>query len=1141
MRPSFSNLATVLALLTVVGATAASAEAPGVAALIAQGHYWQSKGRQDLANQAFRRALALDPGNAEARAGMANPAPARATTPQPRRAAPQPAALAPVAPARPARSTIRPVSAPVQTAAPGNGTTRAAGFRSLEAGDLAAADGQFQRALRRNRRDADALGGLGLVRLRQSRFGEARDLLQQASQLGAAAKWAEALASARYFGGLAEARNALSQGRLAEAQSQAEALVRSGYPDRGPALELLGEVYEKQGRYADAADLYRQGSEGNTKVDARLQSRAARDRALQAVAQGDDATAQSEFVSGLMLDQRDPWIRYEFARYLLQRGRQAEVDSLVSSLSSSPDPDWLYAAALLNAQMEKPGAAYNIMGRIPQEQQSAQMRSFVTGLTVDNTIARSKTLAAGGKQSQGLAALRQLTATPGMSADKQAWLADALYNLGDTNGAASLAQQVLSRDITDPAAFEPIVRVLTKTGNDALAMSAAQRAARMTDGSPQGQATIGRLKGIMAASQAERLRLAGQYASAFDLLQSTWNDSSGNPEVLGALARLYQSGGLSAQAAQTFQLVLKQTPNDKGALMGLVETAGAAGDRDLARDALGRALQIAPDDYEIYLAAARMEQARGNNGAALGYLKRARAIYSRSAGLGTLTEGNPFGTTGQGNNPFRNRPQGFEAQAPVNPFALGKGTRVPGSGLPPSTYPSPGPDFTGQSPYVVTPAGWPASEETSPGWPVPSTSQGAWGGQSAPAAPASHGLVYPSDEPGGTDSGFGDPEINRIQAQIDAISQNSGPRADVRTGYRERSGETGLSALKEVSGAVDLSTSFAGGRISGRAEAVALDADRPTGSGLARFGRNGIAEAQGIVAKMPSKLTQADTQHASGVALSIGYEGPAVQAQVGTTPIGFEDTKIVWRVAATPRFSPNATGRVWFERQAVTDSVTSYAGTRDPVTGQFWGQVMRTGGGASFSYDKDNAGIYADASYNRYRGANVRNNNGLQFNVGGYLPLYRGQNSSLVAGTNVNYQNYANNQNYFSFGHGGYFSPQSFFSISFPVRYSYEAKRLHVKAAIAPGYQSYNQEQIDLFPTDPAAQALLNSLKAQDADVRNYYDSLSKTGFALSAEGSIYYDLSSRTRIGGEMSINTFGNYDEFKSIISIKQSLGGN
>src|SRR3546814_7149862 len=49
------------------------------------------------------------------------------------------------------------------------------------------------------------------------------------------------------------------------------------------------------------------------------------------------------------------------------------------------------------------------------------------------------------------------------------------------------------------------------------------------------------------------MRQAGQFAPAFDLLQAAWNDAPGNEEILSALARLYQSGGLNAQAAQTFR------------------------------------------------------------------------------------------------------------------------------------------------------------------------------------------------------------------------------------------------------------------------------------------------------------------------------------------------------------------------------------------------------------------------------------------------------------------------------------------------------------------------------------------------------------------------------------------------------------
>ncbi|WP_279731127.1 tetratricopeptide repeat protein, partial [Sphingobium yanoikuyae] len=181
------------------------ADVPGVAPLIQQGRYWQSKGRQDLANQAYRRALALDPNNAEARKGLAGPPPKAQPAPKP---TPAPA------PARRAETTPRPTPTPAaapsaanrtQAARPsgnaGGGASRASGFKALDANDLDGAERAFERAVAANRNDADALGGLGLVRLRQGRFGEARDLLDQASQRGSAGQWAQALASARFFGG----------------------------------------------------------------------------------------------------------------------------------------------------------------------------------------------------------------------------------------------------------------------------------------------------------------------------------------------------------------------------------------------------------------------------------------------------------------------------------------------------------------------------------------------------------------------------------------------------------------------------------------------------------------------------------------------------------------------------------------------------------------------------------------------------------------------------------------------------------------------------------------------------------------------------------------------------------------------------
>jgi hypothetical protein len=59
--------------------------------------------------------------------------------------------------------------------------------------------------------------------------------------------------------------------------------------------------------------------------------------------------------------------------------------------------------------------------------------------------------------------------------------------------------------------------------------------------------------------------------------------------------------------------------------------------------------------------------------------------------------------------------------------------------------------------------------------------------------------------------------------------------------------------------------------------------------------------------------------------------------------------------------------------------------------------------------------------------------------------------------------------------------------------------------------------------------------------VRSYYDSLSNTGFAFSADGSLFYRLNPNTRIGASASANTFGTYDDYRSTFELRQSLGGS
>lgn len=72
-------------------------------------------------------------------------------------------------------------------------------FNALNGGDVDAAEKRFESLLRSEPKNPDALGGLGVVRLKQERFAEAEDLLSVAMRVSGTKKWAEALNSARFW------------------------------------------------------------------------------------------------------------------------------------------------------------------------------------------------------------------------------------------------------------------------------------------------------------------------------------------------------------------------------------------------------------------------------------------------------------------------------------------------------------------------------------------------------------------------------------------------------------------------------------------------------------------------------------------------------------------------------------------------------------------------------------------------------------------------------------------------------------------------------------------------------------------------------------------------------------------------------
>ena len=387
--------------------------------------------------------------------------------------------------------------------------------------------------------------------------------------------------------------------------------------------------------------------------------------------------AEREFLAGIMLDPTDPWLRYEFARFMDARGRVAEVESTLDRLSSQGDPQSLYAAALLYDEFGNRDAAQRMIDRIAQRDRSALMSGFAQRLAYGRRLDDVRMAMERGQRREAITLLRGVTASGNVPASAQAEAAGLALELDDVDRAVDVARRALNGPLTAAGSYEPVVRAFARAGLLSDVQQAVQAASRVADNTPSGRAMIERLNAIAAASRADMMREQGRFADALDTLQSAWQSAPDDSEILFQLGLLYQTGGMPARAAQTYQIVLNTESDNERAMLGLIRTAAEAGDAALSDGAFDAARRSSPDSYEVYLAAADAQQALGNDGRARRYLLDARALYEAQTGYGStaLASGNPF-DGGMANNPFRNAAPAPEPVR-INPFALGDDTRIP--------------------------------------------------------------------------------------------------------------------------------------------------------------------------------------------------------------------------------------------------------------------------------------------------------------------------------------------------------------------------------------------------------------------------------------------------------------------------------
>ncbi|WP_394550126.1 cellulose biosynthesis protein BcsC [Pantoea sp. SGAir0183] len=1003
------------------------------------------------------------------------------------------------------------------------GAEKGAGFSALNSGDVNSAETSFGKVLQANPQDADALAGMGYVAQREGRYQEAADYLQRAAQLGGdqSADRQKQAADARFYAQLANAQQAFKNGDSAQAlalsapltQAEGEKGVAAGLfradvlrrsnqpeqaeqayrtilkndPDNRNAREGLFYVLRQQNRTAEANTLLASLPESvrQSVVPRGSSVDPVRQLAKRQVAAGNISAAIATLQQGIQRYPQDGWLRLDLARLYRQQGDSIQAASVMQPvMRDGASTAELYAGALNASESGAWQQASALLARIPASAQTRDMRELAQRVNFNLQMATADQYLAQGSDAAAANTLKALAVNPPDNPVDAGNLAQKLAKAGDLAGAVAVVRGNMQRGVQGNAGdYAAQVAVLNQAGLESEAQRFLSTPALQARSTPK---QLADLREGYLINEVDRLRQQKQYAAAYDKLIGALQRDPQNRDLMFAMARLYQDGKMNKDAGVVYDYLMTQDTPSQDARVGAINVALAQNDVQRANE-LARGLTPDPTPQRQLLLA-QVAEANGDHSQAMRYLRTARGqiIGLQGAQPGTTPT---IGGLALADNPFVNR-----STSPV--------------GRTPSTYGT-------VLPWQVAPA----SSGTSPDATVASTTN------------------VPSQQA---------QTLHDIDAMMETLQEKTGTWAQGTVQVRGRDGESGLSQLTEAKAPLTFSTvPFGDARFDFTMTPVSLTAGSAAGDAWRRFGTNALEQGK-VVAANGAKVDDVPTastnsQTASGVELSLALKGDSYKVDLGSTPLGQDLNTLVGGVQWSPKITDFLTLILTGERRAITDSLLSYVGTEDKSSGKRWGNVTKNGGNALLSYDNGDAGMYVGAGAYSYVGENVASNNNLQANAGVYVRPFHADDRELKVGMSLSWMDFSKNLSYFSYGQGGYFSPQDYASISFPIDFTRTFDDLKVNIGGALGYQSYSQDKSAYFPNDPSRQAQLEALAANGHVKSAFYEGNSKNGVGYNLHAGADYKIDKDVTIGGQLGYDTFGDYNESSAQLYFRYLFGDN
>jgi len=985
-----------------------------------------------------------------------------------------------------------------------NYQAQSAGLAHLDNDELDAAEPLLQQAAHARPKDSEAVGGMGMLRLRQGRHREAKEYFEQAAHLHGdnRKKWNSLIKVASFWQLMGEARDARKAGNLALAEiklkaaleldaNQVDAIVAVAdlQLDRGltatavatyrraltidplskGALEGLLALYLQQENQREAQRTLEQLSPAQRNALGatlpRMEAKMLQEQSGHLLENGQDEAAIERLEAAVNLNTDDPWLNFSLAN-LYARHRQPEKGRALfdALLARQPkDAESLYALALFQTSQSQSVDALDTLSRIPSEQRSVKTNQ----LLIRNWLQLANAELQSGRKDDAGRLLRDAEAQAGT--DEESGLAVAIFwgKLGEYRE----ADRVFSRQRTEP----PSVRWRMRHAEYLAMREAPELQAELDSIASMPNMSANDTKEIGAMQESLVLRIAntqldaGQYGLAHNTLAPWLKKTPERIPLLLADAQIYWAENQFLQASAIFSDVLRIDPTEPEARRGLVETQVAAGNRLEALDRLDR-----------------------------------WAVASEAESL-------------------LNRLQLVELYLYLDEPGSAKRLHIPLFVQHPD------------HPRVLNQAWQIAQRENRLDEQIVYMQKALAAEQADRRATSSQAETPPENSVGFRQIGFdelGSPEKIRRDWQekkLAALIDRRGGWMSAAIDMRSRVGTSGVSQLDSTEVPLEYRRPWhASDEIIIRTDYVQLDAGRVAATSP-DFG--------GMLLCKPNCAANLLAQSASGQSFALGYHSDDLRADIGVTPSSFAVSNVVGGIRRGGDIGPFSYS-LEASRRPLTGSLLSFAGTRDPNTGRVWGGVVATGVDLGIGLDKgETFGFWSSFGLHQLTGTNVLDNNRQQLMAGATSRIVNEENRLFSLGLTGMYWHHVRNSGEYTFGHGGYYSPQNYLSLSLPVTYGKRYPRFSYVLRGAVSVSQSKTQSADYYPTDPASQAQAAALSTANF-VTPVYTGGSSSGMGYSLRVSWEYQLASPLFVGGLLSIDRSDNYTPNRALIFLRYSL---